>query len=469
MSEKTRIWGTDRMCDMEFDYLAIMKPWPGCGNFKFNHTTPGEMDVEYEVIDPQSVAGEYDHLSLDVKHVFLANFYKCMHEKCMENFCASVTNRNIRNISNGCQFCSVYMQAGNLTCTDTMLWPYMQQSSNFGRLKFLWRSKINSINIPYTFKDMDDLLIKGYNRIACKSETANRDSSPLSLKWRKEKVNKITIEVDFNPVLMVDVTRVQNKAKPVSKLDKDKNYFLFPKSREVGVNSWRISTWEIELDILTGSSTEHRLAYTVLKFMSKKNLGIFEISHNQYELKLDVIRHIQNCKTPNIGAHVCLLYILHDIAICKCECKRMHPLLHFNLYDVFRSNKYDYILHIIYLKVFILLLANQKGLYSVSEVLHDLFSIKSVEETFSSGSASYCTLCPSVLLGEKFTRQKKLELQRLIRIRKKNNSENVLLTVIKAMQRIERKRKLQILIQEMNLRNVQSDDKTEEESARYIT
>ncbi|XP_053401034.1 uncharacterized protein LOC123549694 [Mercenaria mercenaria] len=466
MAEQTRLWrGSDDRCDLEFDYLAILKSFPGCEDFFLEHSIDGQMEVKYKIVNLQSKEFVYVNLNPEVKFVFACNFHTCINEKCRQNSCAlslRTTTHMIDSFS-GCQFCSVCMKTGELKCIQTSLHHgRVNNLHHLDRLRFLWISKNRLLSIPSASNGNCDI----FRQIKSDWEYSLRNRFEFTLPELPELSDKqpeaVSIEVDFHPVLeVVDADVVQRlvrcfrwwgdekcvlfqniytyslknritavkaqqlclnmpskilrlayftlkilaisnqwKFKKIPLLEKKPKYVLFPKGYIYDNKLWRVSTCQSELEILKKTSKEHRLAFCFLKFlaMEMKEFDRTFPTLNQYEAKIAVINHINGCKSPAIGAHVCALNILNDIVRCRSVKLMNHPFLQLNLYDM--VNLYEENWQFIHFKVLLLVLVNRKGKYAITDLHNDLISVWLVSYTFKYGitPANYDFTRP--LLGE---------------------------------------------------------------------
>ncbi|XP_045193537.2 uncharacterized protein LOC123549471 [Mercenaria mercenaria] len=442
MAEKTRIWCSEDKCDLEFDYLAIVKSLQSYGDYMFEHNAYGQVEVKYKGTDSESVSGEHVNLSSNIKLTFINNFHKCITEKCERNWCTLSLKKGrgfpVIPELDGCSFCSVRMQTGSLICS------YIPVYSAFRRLRFLWKSKHKSLSTSYVEgSDLKKVLetaksAKVINHFIGDGDidTTDIDDFLPQIYWRDKNVSgMIWIEVDFNPVIELDRTKVVQKTRMIRvsyeniilfpralyrehifyrsmygtnyniidyvlkliriknkwklkvtpDLRNDEKYFLFPKYIGDFRKCWRLSTYQTEMNILNEASKEHRLAYCVLKFLFivlKMGLGVLDRLYipiiSNYEAKLAVIQHIKHCKTPNIGAHVCVLNILHGIALCKEGSASVdHPVLKLDLYEMLKTNvhkSFERTLSTIRLKILILILVNRRSDYTVTDLCNDAIS-----------------------------------------------------------------------------------------------
>ncbi|XP_053401313.1 uncharacterized protein LOC123549472 isoform X2 [Mercenaria mercenaria] len=430
MAEKTRIWRSKDRCDLEFDYLAIVKSLQSYSDYMFEHHVYGQGEVKYKRTDSESVGGQYVNLSSDIKLTFVNNLHKCITEKCERNWCTlSLKNHHYSREFDGCTFCSVCMQTGSLICYYTPVY------SAFSRLRFLWKSKHKSQRTSYVVgRDLKDE-IKRFTRNINYTDTTDIDDLLQKIYWKDEKVSEIRVEVDLHPVIELDRAKVIQKTRTIRFLNKniilfpralyrehifyrlmygtnyniidyvlkllhinnkwkvkvtpdlrnDEKYFLFPKCFNNDYpECWRLSTYQTELNILNEASKEHRLAYCVLKYfilVIKFTINeVFPIISN-YEAKLAVIQHIKQCETPDVGAHVCVLNILHDIALWKEGSASMdHPILKLDLYGILQKNDIVYLsfhttLSAVCLKILILILAHKRRDYFFTDLYNDAILI----------------------------------------------------------------------------------------------
>ncbi|XP_053402626.1 uncharacterized protein LOC128557962 [Mercenaria mercenaria] len=303
MAEDTRIWvpgSATNKCDLEFDYLVVLKSWPGCGDFRFIPSfKEGKMRIIYEVTDPQSVTGKYNNLNTAMKLSFINTLLKGVRAKCENNVCT----RQLSNIPavHGCQCCTIYMKTGNLRSTDVPI-----SNGNVKKksvLSFVWSSIERSVCNPLrTFK------------------LQNESPDPFA-------VDMLQIKVDFNPVIELNKKLLAQKNDGTAvPLEESEIYFLFPYLQRC--LDWRISTCHSELKPLKETSKEHKLAFCVLKFIGKAFQVYGNIEYvKSYEAKCIVLNHIKNCQAPNRGAHICLLDMIKDIYECVRYRDLPHPVL----------------------------------------------------------------------------------------------------------------------------------------------
>ncbi|XP_053401033.1 uncharacterized protein LOC128557571 [Mercenaria mercenaria] len=275
MAEDTRIWVPElASCewDLEFDYLVVIKSWPGCGDFIFVPSDEeGKMKIMYEVTDPQSVTGKYMNLNTAMKLSFMNTVLKGIRAKCERNMCTRQLS-NLRT-DHGCQCCTIYMKTGNLRITDVPISTGNVKQETV--LFFVWSSIERSVCNPFR---------------------------PIKLPNRSHDQyaeDMLQIKVDFNPVLEVNNKMiVERKAdgKAVV-LEENNKYFLFPYFPRLNNLDWRISTCHSELKHLKDTSKEHKLAFCVLKFIGKAFQVYGNIEYvKSYEAKCVVLNHIRGVK-----------------------------------------------------------------------------------------------------------------------------------------------------------------------------
>ncbi|XP_053401315.1 uncharacterized protein LOC128557637 [Mercenaria mercenaria] len=440
MAEKTRIWPLSKGGYLEFDYLAVVKSLPSYGDFIFEHNLDGEIEVKYEVIYSDSTSGEYVNLNRDINLTFANDFHKCITEKCEGNLChLRLTGNKFgdERLLNGCPFCSVYLTYGNLKCTHSL-------QERYKRISFLWTNKSKPLRTSYVGNDVNAFVNSYHLNVYDRSDMAATHGDTLPLHWVDENVSEISVLVDFHPVLKLDVEKVIQKTKRGKYLSKNVilfprtvfcqyklwrmylkklslkkerskkydlahfivkllnistvmvspdlhnnlTYFLFPKSIKFEDHKcWRISTCLTELDFLNKTSLEHRNAFSVLKFLMSTLSSFREMVFpdvGNYEVKLALIQHIKHCKSPDIGMHVCVLNVLHDIALCKEGSALMvHPILNLDLYEMLQikcHKSFEITLSVICLKVLILILAHTGLAYNVTDLFNDMMSIKLFSE-----------------------------------------------------------------------------------------
>ncbi|XP_053388884.1 uncharacterized protein LOC128551945 [Mercenaria mercenaria] len=307
MAEDTRIWeqesGTDK-CDLEFDYLIVIKSWPGCGNFEFFPSyKEGKMKIRYKVTDEQSVTDVYRYVSTAMKISFMNTVLKGTRAKCERNLCTRQLSNIPKMADHGCQYCTVYRNTGNLRITKVPM-PYgnfMQESF----LSFVWSSIKRSVYKPFR---------------------------PFIFPERSpdhKAENELQIKVDFNPVIEVNNKMIALKNDGTTMpLQESDIYFLFPYLPRLNNIYWRISTCHSELKHLQETSKEHKLAFCVLKLIGKAFQYHGKIEYvKSYEAKCVVLNHIKKCQTPNRGAHICLLDMIKDIYECARNRDLPHPVL----------------------------------------------------------------------------------------------------------------------------------------------
>ncbi|XP_045193536.2 uncharacterized protein LOC123549470 [Mercenaria mercenaria] len=345
MAEGTRIWYPTEylLNDLEFDYIAVMKSLPVSGSFVFKHCCEGAMEVMYEVTDPQSVQDKYVNLHEDIKSRFIEILVKGINAKCEKYFCTGTSG-----FQSGCKCCTVYMKTGNLRYSI----------GRGSQIAFVW-SSIDKMTVnPFRYNKMLN---------------ASPDHAATDM---------FQIIVDFHPVIEVDISKVQPKDDGTGlPLIKENTYFVFPKHCYPACSNkcWRISTCQTELQLLTETSKEHILAFCVLKFIGQSvELDGYGGYVQQYEAKCVVLNHIKWCKTPYIGAHVCLLQMMKDIYKCGTSFFLQHPVLPYNLHCVLSTREYKY-KHTNFHKTLYLLFASQKDIYSINDFLNDNKSLAVLE------------------------------------------------------------------------------------------
>ncbi|XP_045194671.2 uncharacterized protein LOC123550305 [Mercenaria mercenaria] len=337
MAEKTRLWISQNidnaLPELEFDYLAVLKTWPSCGEmrFKLSDTCTGLMSIEYDINDKESVSGQTDFLSNLVKHTFILNFITSVNRGCKKKFCPqygasggfTLGRTNKYSNINGCAFCTVYADSGNLR----------MGSSNGQKLLFIWTPKSYHRGFQMAFDKDDDY--------------------KYQLKYKAQ-----SIEIDFHPVLILDGTRViaakDNSAnqtmmtEEIIMMTEDIPMFLFPKKCDqhlqgkCAMMGWRISTHETELSMIKQTPSEHRLAYMILKYLVKKLVlhldrdnSFKDISF--YDLKTVLLRHIIVCQGPIKGTAYCLTDMLEMLSLCYRNLCLSHFRLSFNLLECRRK------------------------------------------------------------------------------------------------------------------------------------
>lgn len=361
MAEETRTWTaiSDRNEQLEFDYLAVMKTWPWCGELRFKHseTCIGYMNIEHDISDKDSVSGETDMLDNGIGDKFQINLFNSVDTRCKGNFCARYGRigkqlsevESTINLSKGCRFCTVYASTGNLRMALSKQHPH-------DKVWLVWNAKLCSEEMSPVFG------------------------------------NHINIRVDLHPIFKMDPKQIIHTSTDPEYAnlltETGGSWYLFPKKcKEQHTNwkcvhtTWRISTYETELNLIRKMSSEHRLAYRILKFIiallaSKHSLGMKEFRGvTSYELKNILLHHTCTCDDPTLGVEICLLEMLKRLSKCYAAGSLPHFLLNYNTLDRLpHKNSYRIMEYFLQTINDILNITNAHSTFD--DVLKDFISIK---------------------------------------------------------------------------------------------
>ena len=306
---------------LEFDYLAVLKSWPGYDQLKFKHSCAGTMNVLHNVqfcdVLPTS-SHRLEYIPTHVKNCFRMNLVNVINANCQKHLCAKYRKCNekgeFQNILYeferpfGCVFCTTHTENGYMYGGDLI------REGVMPKMRFLW---VNVNNKPETNVNPENVLL------------------PLEHSYTRRK-----IEVDFHPVILVNQDNILPSSEPL--MDKNLQYYLFPKSfRYPCLHSqcWGLSVYLGELQILQGSSEVHRAAYGVLKYLTSENFyskkplfnGLQQNTIGSYEVKTAVLYHIAKCGDKTRSLIECTTDILDILASSYVDVNLQHYFLQYNL------------------------------------------------------------------------------------------------------------------------------------------
>lgn len=319
MAEKTRI--KDSRTFLEFDYIAVMKTWPGFGKLRPLPTPycSASSKIIFDVNNEDSTNVQSDFLTVDIADTFLMNFRRCIDHRCRQYFCRQTLDYEIcpklpYSIEQACGFCSVYIGNGRLILSKRSRKPESRWDSS--PISFVWTNTIDTTKIRRPLK----------------------------------------VDVDFNPVLTFGrFGRLNSKAlslipKHVSMCKMDgiicEHYSeSTTKDHICGHYSnldWRITTYEDELNSICKASYSHKVAFMALKFLMKslflENSVFFNNSIESkyhltpYHIKNIFMLHLQKCQYKcSYKAGECLRLMFEKLLECYTRCKLPHFRLKYNI------------------------------------------------------------------------------------------------------------------------------------------
>lgn len=307
MVEQTRIWqnlsGDSRDPDIEFDYLAILKPPDREMNFQ--RTCPGHMGIvmETDVDSGSRCSVDLPNVVTTFWHAFvsaLTNMCSCFErkeERCMPfAFTISV----IRN-ERGCDKCTIQMGTGRLRLSFVR--PVISADRMYP-VKFDWKCVDNTMKAP-------------------------RIDPHLGICERS--LQNILIHADFLPAFDFSIPNTTGNEIFGKKTKND--CFLVPKNCKKHNTCWRISYCLSEVEVLQKTTKSHRDVYILLKIFQscfKTASGL-----KSYHIKTAILHHISKCKNDRIDRHHCLVQTIDSLVKGMENRYFPHTIEGLNLRDVF--------------------------------------------------------------------------------------------------------------------------------------
>lgn len=305
MEEGTRNWKFskhNREPIIEFDFLAVLND-PTDTKLSLTEHCSGYMAIMYEndkflpyCFNKPETGLQADRISFSFSNDLLksVNFMcKCFQFDNKFKFlqkdecCKYVVQGTVSEIGPGCEFCTEHKPSGymQIATGNDVGSPFYNDCT----LVFKWTSKSQSLLVP--------------------------DPENYSVKRSQD---YLYVLVDFLPAfeLFKENRSVCKNSSDVQISKLDHECYLVPKMCKQGHRTcWKKSDCQIEVKILKNSSSSHRVAYMVLKFLCDKLFsGFIEDGSvpTTYRIKTVVLHHIQNCETCEVVT--CIKKLLHNLA-----------------------------------------------------------------------------------------------------------------------------------------------------------
>ena len=309
MAEETAMWKQEFRPCIEFDFLAILQAAgdiePCCQECFYVETLPLNLDL-LKIYYP-SLYDLYLKYENERKEILEDCFtYECLAScgyqeliyqdirfRLKSTFEPSSTRSETQR---GCDRCTVDRPTGTLGVKISEL---MAEFGNKYSLFFDWTRRAKTLCTP--------------------------DSNCLP---KKEKMDNLTIHIDFLPAFEVVQSKQQSAdvaasssglvLKPTSS-EYEHDCFLVAKSCHVchphdrGYRStWRRSGCRAEIDtIVNKMSDKHRKCYQVLKYLTKTIDRLNTL--NNYHLKVVILHHNSSCSDAGEGCAECFFKVLDDL------------------------------------------------------------------------------------------------------------------------------------------------------------
>lgn len=305
MEEGTRNWKFskhNREPIIEFDFLAVLNE-PSDTKLLFTEHCSGYMAIMYDndkflsyCLNKPETGLQADRISFSFSYDLLksVNFMcKCFQFDDKLKFlqkdecCKYVVQGTVSKMGSGCEICTEHKPSGymQIATGNDVGSPYYNDCT----LVFKWTSKSHSLLVP----DPENYC-------------------------EKRNQGYLYVLVDFLPAF--ELFKENRSAcknfldDQISKLDHE--CYLVPKMCKLGHRTcWKKSDCETEVKTLKNSSSSHRVAYMVVKFLCDKLFsGYIEDGSvpTTYRIKTVVLHHIQNCETCEVVT--CIKQLICHIA-----------------------------------------------------------------------------------------------------------------------------------------------------------